>query len=93
MKEESLKILEELGVKVFLPEKGVEGDLDWSCLAGYSKEKREIEDTILLGLTYPEIYSQISSGTRMKQESNRAKAVLFEGPPGCGKTTSAKIIA
>jgi SpoVK/Ycf46/Vps4 family AAA+-type ATPase len=23
----------------------------------------------------------------------RAKCVLFEGPPGCGKTTSARIIA
>jgi Holliday junction resolvasome RuvABC ATP-dependent DNA helicase subunit len=29
----------------------------------------------------------------MKNEKNNAKCVLFEGPPGCGKTTSAKIIS
>lgn len=29
----------------------------------------------------------------MKNETNRPKCVLFEGPPGCGKTTSAKIIS
>jgi SpoVK/Ycf46/Vps4 family AAA+-type ATPase len=29
----------------------------------------------------------------MKNETNRPKCILFEGPPGCGKTTSAKIIS
>lgn len=46
------KKLEEFGVTVFDPnEKNVE--LDWDSLAGYEKQKRSIEDTILLALNYP----------------------------------------
>lgn len=43
---------------------------------------REIEDTILLALHNPEVYDNIARGTRHKFESNRPRAVLFEGPPG-----------
>lgn len=43
---------------------------------------REIEDTILLSLNNPQVYDDIARGTRRKFESNRPRAVLFEGPPG-----------
>lgn len=43
---------------------------------------REIEDTILLALNSPQVYDDIARGTRQKFESNRPRAVLFEGPPG-----------
>lgn len=43
---------------------------------------REIEDTILLALQSPEVYDDIARGTRRKFETNRPRAVLFEGPPG-----------
>lgn len=43
---------------------------------------RDIEDTILLALQSPGVYDDIARGTRSKFESNRPRAVLFEGPPG-----------
>ncbi len=88
-----MQVLHKYGVSVFMPGDKNKKDLDWDYLAGYENVKRSIEDTILLGLTHGEVYDQITAGTRMKNETNRPKAVLFEGPPGCGKTTSAKIIA
>ena len=35
----------------------------------------------------------MSRHTRVRFESNRPRAVLFEGPPGTGKTLAAKILA
>jgi SpoVK/Ycf46/Vps4 family AAA+-type ATPase len=79
-----------LGVKVFLPQ---DAEFDWDCIAGYEEAKQEIEDTVMLTLEHPEIYDKITELTRFKPEHNRPRAVLFEGPPGTGKTTSAKIIS
>lgn len=61
--------------------------------AGYDKVKLEIEDTVVLALQNPELYEDIARKTRCRYESNRPRAVLFEGPPGTGKTLSARIIA
>ena len=55
--------------------------------------KLEIEDTVVLALQNPELYERIAQKTRCRYESNRPRAVLFEGPPGTGKTLSARIIA
>lgn len=87
-----VSVLEKHSCSVFLPDKR-ENKLDWDYLAGYESIKRSIEDTVLLALTHGNIYDEITALTRMRNETNRPKCVLFEGPPGCGKTTSAKIIS
>ena len=48
------------------------------------------QDTLLLALLHPETFDDVARGTRKHFASNRPRAVLFEGPPGCGKTTSAR---
>ncbi|CAH0493123.1 unnamed protein product [Peronospora farinosa] len=91
-KEEAIQELQSLGIDVFEPTPN-ENSLTWDSLAGYENVKLEIEDTVVLALQNPELYERIAQKTRCRYESNRPRAVLFEGPPGTGKTLSARIIA
>ncbi|RQM08886.1 hypothetical protein DD237_000610 [Peronospora effusa] len=91
-KEEAIQELQSLGIDVFEPTPN-ENSLTWDSLAGYENVKLEIEDTVVLALQNPELYDRIAQKTRCRYESNRPRAVLFEGPPGTGKTLSARIIA
>ena len=38
-------------------------------------------------------FDDMARRTRKRYESNRPRAVLFEGPPGTGKTLTARILA
>ncbi|KAL5729839.1 hypothetical protein ACHQM5_002735 [Ranunculus cassubicifolius] len=83
--QKSLASLEAMGVKIFglneTHKVSSPKEISWDNIAGYEQQKREVEDTILLALHSPKIYDDIAKGTRRKYESNRPRAVLFEGPP------------
>lgn len=81
--------LQELGALVM----SGETNPDWDYIAGYRETKRKIRESVTLPLKNPEVYDAIARLTRKSLESNRPRAVLFEGPPGVGKTTAARIIA
>lgn len=65
----------------------------WDFIAGYTEVKRKIKESIIFPLLNPGIYDSIAGMTRKSFEVNRPRAILFEGPPGVGKTTAARIIA
>ncbi len=61
--------------------------------AGYKKTKQEVLESVILPLKHPEVFTSVARLTRGVETGVLPRAVLFEGPPGVGKTSMARIIA
>lgn len=87
-------ILTSLGVSVYQSDEstGQNEDHLWNEIAGYDKTKREVKECIILPMKHPEMFREVARLARGR-DGNTPGAVLFEGPPGVGKTTMARIIA
>ena len=88
------KKLEQLGVTVFAPESSASGESDpWGPIAGYSAIKQEVEECLLLPARHMSVFEGVARLTRGEGAANLPGAILFEGPPGVGKTTMARLAA
>ena len=88
-------ILVKLGATVYDPiEEELKGEkMGFERIAGYGGVKREIQETIIYPLKHPEVFDNVSLLTKKFISKNKPRAILFEGSPGVGKTSMAKVVS
>ncbi|KAL6185952.1 hypothetical protein ACLB2K_042074 [Fragaria x ananassa] len=60
-------------------------NVTWDAIGGLENVKRELQETVQYPVEHPEKFE--------KYGMSPSKGVLFYGPPGCGKTLLAKVVA
>nr|WP_244247255.1 AAA family ATPase [Leptospira montravelensis] len=88
-------LLHQLGAEVYDPhlEKAKGNELGFDSIFGYEGVKDQILESLVFPILKPEPFLEITKLTRNKPSPNLPRAVLFEGEPGVGKTSMAKIVS
>jgi SpoVK/Ycf46/Vps4 family AAA+-type ATPase len=68
-----------------------EADKMWDGVAGYEAVKMAVKQCITLPLVRPDLFARMGQLTRGASGGKKTSGVLFTGPPGCGKTTMARV--
>ncbi len=89
------EVLRKLGAEVFDPaeENLKENALSFDHVFGYENVKKQVMESLVMPLLRPEPFLEITKFTRKFPTTILPRAVLFEGDPGVGKTTMAKVAA
>lgn len=82
--------LADMGAVVFEPDPVEFGP---GRVVGYAATKQDIRETVVLPLARADVFTELARMTRGSTKASVPRAVLFEGPPGTGKTTMARVIA
>ncbi|WP_061216208.1 AAA family ATPase [Leptospira santarosai] len=89
------ELLASLGVDIFHPFDAEKNgrSITFDQVAGYEGVKQQILESVILPLKNPDMLSELSKLTRKFPNDTRPRAVLFEGDPGVGKTTMARVVS
>ena len=90
--------LADLPCEVYTQDSHVAEGVGWGDLAGYPAVRQAVQENILLPRQHPDVFARVAAAARgvdgeQPKAAHQSGVYLFAGPPGTGKTTTARVIA